>query len=216
MWELGYKRSWAPKNWCFWTVVLEKTLESLLDGKEIKPVNPIGNQSWVFIGRTAETPIFWPPDVKNWLTRKNPDAGKDWRQEEKGMTEDEMVEWHHRRDGHEFEEALGVRDGQGSLACCSPWGGKSQTGLSNWTELNWKLHKQLNKKSLSVRLFKHSISKDIKQSFLEVKIVRCSTQVPGIYLWQKKKLLERSNPITYFFDIETIFLLRKCLLSRCG
>ena len=106
MWELGYKESWALKNWCFWTVVLEKTLESPLDCKEIQPVHPKGNQSWVFIGRTdaeAETPILWPPDVKNWLTRKNPDAGKDWRREEKGMTEDEMVGWHHQLDGHEFE-----------------------------------------------------------------------------------------------------------------
>ena len=97
--------SWAPKNWCFWTVVLEKTLESPLDCKEIQPVHPKGDQSWVFIGRTdveAETPILWPPDAKNWLTRKDPDAGKDWRQEEKGMTEDEMVGWHHQLNGHEF------------------------------------------------------------------------------------------------------------------
>ena len=178
--------------------MLETTLESPLDCKEIQPVHPKGNQSWIFIGRTdaeAETPILWPPDMKNWLIWKDPDAGKDWRREEKGMTEDEMVEWHHRLDGHEFEEALGVRDGQGSLECCSLWGGKSQTGLSNWTELNWtelnwKLHKQL-KKSLSIRLFKHSISKDIKQSFLEVKIVKCLTQVPGIYLWQKKKIVRK-------------------------
>ena len=120
MWELDRKESWASKNWCFWTVVLEKTLESPLDSKELKPVHPEGNQSWVFTGRTdaeAETPILWPPDVKNWLTGKDPEAGKDWRQEEKGMTEDEMVGWHHRLDGHEFEQTLGVGDGQGSLAC---------------------------------------------------------------------------------------------------
>ena len=101
MWELDHKESWAPKNWCFWTVVLEKTLESLLDCKEIKPVNPKGNQSWIFTGRTdaeAEALILWPPDVKNWLLRKDPDAGKDWRQEAKGTTEDEMVRWHHRLD----------------------------------------------------------------------------------------------------------------------
>ena len=101
-----YKESWAPKNWCFWTVVLEKTLESPLDCKEIKPVHPKGNQSWIFIGRTnakAETPILWPPAVKNWLIWKDSDAGKDWRQEEKGSTEDETVGWHHRLDGHEFE-----------------------------------------------------------------------------------------------------------------
>ena len=97
MWELDYKQSWVPKNWNFWTVVLEKTLESPLDSKEIQPVHPKGNQSWIFIGRTdaeAETPIIWPPDAKNWLFGKDPDAGKDWRQE-KGTTKDEMVRWHH-------------------------------------------------------------------------------------------------------------------------
>ena len=106
MWELDYKENWAPKNWCFWTVVLEKTLESPLDWKETQPVHPKGNQSWIFIGRTdaeAETPIIWPPYVKNWLIWKDPDAGKDWRQEEKGMTEDGMIGCHHWLDGHEFE-----------------------------------------------------------------------------------------------------------------
>ena len=106
MWKLDYKESWALKNWCFWTVVLDKTLESPLDCKEIKQVNPKGNQSWLFIGRTdaeAETPKLWPPDAKNCLTGKDRDAGKDWRQEEKGTTEDEMVGWHHWFDGHEFE-----------------------------------------------------------------------------------------------------------------
>ena len=106
MWELNYKESWALKNWCCWTVVLKETLECPLDCKEIQPVHPEGNQSWVFIGRTdteAETPILWPPDAKNWLTGKDPDAGKDWRQEEKGMAEDEMVGWHHRLNGHAFE-----------------------------------------------------------------------------------------------------------------
>ena len=127
MWEMDHKEDWAPKNWCFWTVVLEKTLESPLDCKEIKPVNPKGNQSWIFIGRTdaeAETPIIWPPDAKNWLIWKDPDAGKEWRWEEKGTTEDEMVGWHHRLDGHECERTLGVGDRQGSLACCSPRGRK--------------------------------------------------------------------------------------------
>ena len=121
MWEMGRKESWALKNWCFRTVVLEKTLESPLDCKEIQPVNPKGNQSWIFIGRTdaePETPILWPPDAKNWLIGKDRDAGKDWRQE-KATTEDEMVGWHHRLNGHEFEQALEVGDGQGSLACCS-------------------------------------------------------------------------------------------------
>ena len=142
MWELDYKESWALKNWCFWTVVLEKTLESPLDCKEIQPFHPKGNQSWIFIGRTdaeAETPIIWPPDAKNLLTGKDPDAGKDWRQEEKERTEDEMVGWHHWLDGHEFEQSPGVGDGQGSLECCSPWSRKEldMTEQLNWTELNW-------------------------------------------------------------------------------
>ena len=106
MWELNYKEIWAPKNWFFWSVVLEKALKSPLDSIEIEPVHPKGNQSWIFIGRTdaeAETPILWPPDVKNWFILKDPDAGKDWRWEEKGTTEDEMVGWHHWLNGHEFE-----------------------------------------------------------------------------------------------------------------
>ena len=149
MWELDYKESWVPKNWCFWSVVLQKTLESPLDCKEIQLVHPKGNQSWIFIEgnqswifieRTdveAETPILWPPDVENWLIWKDPDAGKDWRWEEKGMTEDEMVWWHHWLNGHEFEQAPGVGDGQGSLACCGPWGRKQldTTEQLNWTEL---------------------------------------------------------------------------------
>ena len=140
MWELDHKESWAPKNWCFWTVVLEKTLESPLDSKDIQPVNPKGNQSWIFIGRTdakAEAPILCPPASRNWLIGKDPDAGQDWGQEEKGTTEDEMVGWHHWLNEHEFEQAPGVGDGQGSLACCSLGVAKSQTQLSNWTELNW-------------------------------------------------------------------------------
>ena len=123
MWELDHKEGWVPKNWCFLIVVLEKTLESPLDCKEIKPVNPKGNQPWIFIGRTdAEAPILWSPDSKNQLIGKDPDAGKDWRQKEKGAAEDEMVGWHHRLSGHEFEQTLGDSEGQGSLACCSPWG----------------------------------------------------------------------------------------------
>ena len=140
MWELDYKESWAPEIWCFWTVVLEKTLESPLDCKEIQPVHPKGDQSWGFIGRTdveAETPILWPPDVKSWLFGKDPDAGKDWGQEEKGMTEDEMVGWHHWPNGHGFGWTPGVGDGQGGLACCSSWGRKESdtTEWMNWTEL---------------------------------------------------------------------------------
>ena len=143
MWELDYKESWAPKNWCFWTVVLEKTLESPLDCKEIQPVHPKGNQSWVFISRTdseAETPILWPPDAKSWLIWKDPDAGKDWGQEEKGMTEDEMVGWHHWLNGHGFGWTPGVGDGQGDLACCGSWVHKESdtTEQVNWTELKIK------------------------------------------------------------------------------
>ena len=127
IWELDHKEGWAPKNWCFWTVVLEKTLDSPLDCKEIQPVHPKGDQSWIFIGRAnveAETLILWPPDAKSWLIWKDPDAGKDWRQEEKGMTEKKKVGWHHRLNGHEFEQTPGDSEGQGSLECCSPWGHK--------------------------------------------------------------------------------------------
>ena len=133
MWELDYKESWAPKNWCFWTVVLEKTLESPLDFKELQPVHPKGDQSWIFIGRTdvkAETPILWPPDAKSGLIIKDPDAGKDSRQEEKGTTENEMVGWHHQLDGHEFEQALGDSERQASLACYSPWSCKESDTVS--------------------------------------------------------------------------------------
>ena len=125
MWELYYKESWVPKNWCFWTVVLEKALESPWDCREIQPVHPKGDQSWVFIGRTdaeAEAPILWPPDVKNWLIGKDPDARIDWRREKTGMTEGETVGWHHQLNGNEFGWTPGVGDGQGGLVCCSPWG----------------------------------------------------------------------------------------------
>ena len=131
MWELDYKESWALKNWCFWNVVL-KTPESPLECKEIQSIHPKGNQFWIFIGRTdaeAGPPILWPPDEKNWLIGKDPDAGKDWGQE-KGMTEDEMVGWHHGVSGHEFEQALGVGDGQ-----------VLQRGGHDWaTELNWLMN----------------------------------------------------------------------------
>ena len=136
MWGLDYKGSWVPKNSCFWTVVFEKTLRSPLNCEEIRSVHPKGDQSWVFIGRTdaeAVTPVLWPPDVKNWLTGKDPDAEKDWRQEEKGMAEDEIVEWHHWLNGHEFEQVLGVGYEQGSLVCHCPCSHK----VSDWTELNW-------------------------------------------------------------------------------
>ena len=136
MWELDHKEGWAPKNWCFWTVVLEKTFESPLVSKAIKPVNPKGNWPWIFIGRTdveAEAPILWSPDTKNWLFRKDPDAGKNWRQEEKGMTEGEMVGWHHWVNGCEFEQAPGDGKGQGSLRAVVHGVAKSQTRLSDRT-----------------------------------------------------------------------------------
>ena len=135
--ELDFKEIWVLKNWCFWTVVPEKTLKSPLDCKEIQQVNPEGNQSWIFIGRTyaeAEAPILWPPDVKSWLIGNDPDPWKDWRQEGKGMAENDMVGWHHWLDGHEFEQASGVGDGQGSLACCSPLATKTKIRLSDWTD----------------------------------------------------------------------------------
>ena len=143
MWELDYKESWALKNWCFWTVALEKTLESPLDHKEIQLAHPKGDQTWVFIARSdveAETPKFWPPDAKSWLIWKGPDVGKYWRQEEKGTTEDEVVGWHRRLNGHGFGWTPGVGDGQGGLVCCSSWGHKE----SDTTEpLNWNWNRKV-------------------------------------------------------------------------
>ena len=140
MWELDYKESWTLKNWCFLTMVLEKTLESPLDCKEIKSVHPKGNQPWIFIGRTdaeAEAIILWPPYGKSRLTGKDLDAGKDWGQEDKGTTEDGIVGWHHRLNSHGFGWTLGVGDGQGSVACCGSWGRKESdtTERLNWTAL---------------------------------------------------------------------------------
>ena len=139
MWEFNYKECWVPKIWCFWTVVLKKILESLLDRKAIQSVHPKGNQSWIFIGRTdaeAETPVLWPLDAKNWLIWKEPDAGKEWRQEEQGMTEDKMVGWYHWLNAHEFEQALRVGDGKGGLVCCLPWG---PIVADTAERLNWKV-----------------------------------------------------------------------------
>ena len=140
MWELDCEEGWAPKHWCFWTVVLEKTLESPLDCKEIQPVHSEGDQPWDFFGRKdakAETPVLWPTHAKSWLIGKDRDTGRNWGQEEKGMTEDEMAGWHHRLDAHEFEWTPGVGDGQGGLRAAIHGVAKSQTRLSNWIELNW-------------------------------------------------------------------------------
>ena len=150
--ELNCEESWAPKNWCFWTVMLEKTLESPLDCKEIQPVHSKGNQSWVFIGRTdvkAETPILQPPHVKSWLIGKDPDAGRDWGQEERETTEDEMTGGHHWLNAHEFGWALGVGDREGGLACCNSWGCKESDTSEplNWTELMNSIMSTSNSKS---------------------------------------------------------------------
>ena len=137
MWELDCEEGWALKNWCFWSVVLEKTLESPLDCKEIQPLHSKGDQSWVFFGRNdfeAETPVLWPPHAKSWLIGKDSDARRDWGQEEKGTKEDEMAGWHHRPDGREFEWTPGVGDGQGGLACCNSWGCKEPDTTER---LNW-------------------------------------------------------------------------------
>ena len=148
MWELDCEEGWAPKNWCFWTVELEKTLESPLDCTEVQPVHSEGDQPWVFTGRTdveAESPIPWPSHVKSWLIGKDPDSGKDWGQEQKGMTEDEMAGWHHRLNGHKFEWTLdmSLSELQELVMDREAWRAaihgviKSQTRLSDWTELNW-------------------------------------------------------------------------------
>ena len=141
LWELVCKEGWAPKNWCIRTVMLEKTPESPLDCKEIKPVNLTGNQPWILSGRTdaeAEAPVFWSPDAKSRLTRKVPDAGKNWGQKEKRASEEEMAGWHHRCNGHELGQTLGDGEGQGGLACCSPWVCKESdmTGLLNNNKSN--------------------------------------------------------------------------------
>ena len=141
MWELDCEESWAPKNWCFWTVVLEKTLASPLDCKEIQPVHSEGDQAWDFFGRNdakAETPVLWPLHAKSWLIGKDSDAGRDWEQKEKGTTEDEMAGWHHRLNGRESEWTPGVGDGQGGLACCNSWGHKEldTTEWLIWSDLD--------------------------------------------------------------------------------
>ena len=175
---IDYKESWAQKNWCFWTVVLEKTLESPVDCEEIQPVHPEGDQSWVFIGRTdveTETPILWPPDAKSWLIWKDPDAGKDWGQEEKGMTEDEMVGWHHRLNGDRFGWTLGVDDRQGGLVYCSLWSCKESdtTERLNWTELaHWLSMVGVGWKLTFGQTFSPSqlVASEIKKIFLSINL----------------------------------------------
>ena len=156
MWELDHKEGWESKNWCFWTVVLGKTLESPLDCKELKPVNSKGNKPWIFIGRTdaeAEAPILWPPDGKNWLIGKDLHARKDSRQEKKGMTEDEMSGWHHWLNGHEYEQVPEDGEGQGSLMCCSPWGCK-ESDITEWLNNNKiiETHHLLGKKDKNMNI----------------------------------------------------------------
>ena len=144
MWELDCEEGWAPKNWCFWTVMLEKTPESPLDCKEIQPVHSEGDQPWDFFGRNyakAETSVLWPPHAKSWLIGKDSDAGRDWGQEEKGTIEDEMAGWHHWFNGRESEWTRGVGDGQGGLACCDLWGCKESDTterLNWWLGLDWR------------------------------------------------------------------------------
>ena len=142
MWELNQKEGWAPKNWCFQTVLLEKTLENPLDSKEIKPVSPKGNQPWIFTGRTEdEAPILWPPDANSSFIGNDPDAGKDWGQEGKGLIEDEIAQWHHRLSGHEFDQTPGDSEGQGRLVCCNSWGekmGSRDLATEQWpTAFSW-------------------------------------------------------------------------------
>ena len=168
MWELDHKGYWVLKNWCFQTVVLEKTFESPLQSKEIKPVNPKGNQSWIFIGMTddkAEAPILWPSDAKNQLIGKDPDAGKDWGQEEKGRTEDEMVRWHHWLNGHEFEQALGDGEVLGGLAFCSPWS-RRKSDTTEWLNdyeaaLIMKNFSRVDKKSWCQRVGESRLRKEV-------------------------------------------------------
>ena len=174
MWELGYKESWAPKNWYFWTVVLEKTLESPLDCKKIQPIHPKGNQSWIFIGRTdaeAEILKLWLPDTKTWCIWKDPDAGKDWGQEEKGTTKDEMVGWHLRLNGHGFGWTLGVGDGQGGLVCCSSWGRKKldTSEQLNWTDQEFQRQKKVDEKLYGIwNVWKNLITEYANASFINI------------------------------------------------
>ena len=173
MWELDCEEGWVPKNWCFWTVVLEKTLESPLDCKEIQPVHSEGDQPWVFFGRNnakAETPVLWPPHAKSWLIGKDSDAGRDWGQEEKGITKDEMAGWHHGLDGRESGWTPGVGDGQEGLVCCDSWGRKEldRAERLNWTEPNLSYVYQMSINLLSVNLTKRKVKSVLQISILRI------------------------------------------------
>ena len=203
MWELDCEEGWALKTWCFWTVVLDKTPESPLDCKEIQPVHPKGDQSWVFIGRTnaeAETAILWPPHGKSWLIGKDPDAGRDWGQEEKGTTEDEMAGWHHRLDEHEFGWTPGVADGLGGMACCNSRGCK-ESDTTEW--LNWTLPSVLLK-----ILFLVPFPRDAINSTLFSAVICCldSTQIPPT-----TSLAYLANPSTG--TLPCIWPISLCLMS---
>ena len=199
MWVLDYKENWALKSWCFWTVVLEKTLESPLDCKEIQPVDPKGHQSWLFIGRTdaeAGTPILWPPDAKNWFIGKDPDTGKDWRRVEKRMTEDEMVGWHHWLSGHEFEWTPGVGDRLGNLEYCNPWGCE-ELDTTKWRTECEMLYK--------CEMISHC---GFHLEFLDDESCWASLHVPvgHLYVFFRKKYLFRSSAhilIELLFDVES-------------
>ena len=198
MWELDYKESWAQKNWCFWIVVLEKTLESPLDCKEIQPVHPKGDQCWVFTARTdveAETPILWPHDEESWLIWKDPDAGKDWGQEEKGTTEDKMVGWHHWYNGHGFGWTLGIGDGQGGLACCGSWGRK-ESDTTDWTELIILFSLLLCSKFSIIIKFYIIISKLDHLYYLSILIAYLFLCLWLIHLW--RSLLEKNSPFLQY------------------
>ena len=171
MWELDHKESWAPKNWCFWTVVLEKTLESSSNQSILKEIS----SEYSLEGLMLKLPILWPSYAKNWLIWKDPDAGKDWRQEEKGMTEDEMVGWHHWLDGHEFGQAPGVGDGQGSLLCCSPWDHKESDMTK---QLNWRTNDAEHTFMCSLIPHTHSLKKCLFKSFVHLKILVVNTTQP--------------------------------------
>ena len=195
IWELGHKEGWVLKNWCFWTVILEKTLESPSDCTEIKPVNPKGSQSWIFTGSIdaePEAPILLSPDVKSRLIGKDPDAGKDWRQEEKGMTEDQMVGWHHWLDGHEFEQALGDGEGQGSLLYAVHEVSKS------WHNWGTEQQQQINCIYSHARAYIQCIKADL------------------IFPCQMKKLRPWEGPLSCFFsEWDQLWVNHKTIESEC-